>query len=175
MLTSILAIYTIYSDKTSCTTDSLTKIVTVPLTLLTCTPNYDGNGYYKDICSNGVLQVVDYTNANCTTISSTNPQPTGCQNGMKRTCSAAPASPTAQQVFQKPVILYKRYTTTDCSGDAYSTNVWFQDVCSSSGTSIESDKLTCINNVPSRNSYADSATCTGTASNSPLPATTCTR
>ena len=83
----------------------------------------------------------------------------------------------AQQVFQKPVILYKRYTTSDCTGDSYRTNVFFQGVCSdiSSGTSIESKFDTCINNVPSTISYSGSATCTGTASNSPFPATTCTR
>ena len=93
MLTSILAVYTVYSDKTSCTTDSLTKIITEPLPL-TCTPNYGSGGYYKDICSNGELQVVQYTNANCTTISSTTPRPTGCQNGMKTTCNATPAPPS---------------------------------------------------------------------------------
>ena len=84
----------------------------------------------------------------------------------------------AQQVFQKPVILYKMYTTSDCTGDAYRTHVYFQDVCSdiSSGTSIESKVSTCINNVPSTMSYSGSATCNGgTASNSPFPATTCTR
>lgn len=83
----------------------------------------------------------------------------------------------AQQVFQKPVILDKRYTTSDCTGDASITRVHFQDVCSdiSSGTSIESKLNICINNVPSTISYSGSATCTGTASNSPFPATTCTR
>jgi len=43
----------------------------------------------------------------------------------------------AQQVFQKPVILLKWYTTSDCTGDAYRTNAQI--------------------------SYSGSATCTGTA------------
>ena len=83
----------------------------------------------------------------------------------------------AQQVFQKPVVLNKMYTTSDCTGDAYVTRVEIQDVCMNSTyeTSIESEKYTCINDVPSRTTYSGSATCTGTASTSPLYSTTCTR
>ena len=166
MLTSILAVYTSYSDKTSCATDSLISIYTEPLN--TCTANYGSDGYSKMFCSNGLQQYVKYTNANCTTISSVYPLPTGCQDGMKRTCNAEP-TPLSY-------VIQKQYATSGCTGTATYTVAYVQDACIgiSYNKTIESDIYTCINNTPYRYSYTGSDTCTGAASGSPLP-TTCIR
>ena len=86
----------------------------------------------------------------------------------------------AQQVFKNPVVLYQRYANTGnqptCTGNARVTMVYIQGVCFNSTykTSIESDKVTCINNVPTRYTYKGSATCTGTPSILSIPPT-CSR
>ena len=166
MLTFILAVYTSYSDKTSCTTDSLISISTEPLN--TCTANYGGDSYYKNICSNGLQQYVGYTNANCTTIFGVYPQSTGCQGGTKVKCNAEP-TPLSY-------VIQKQYATSGCTGTAAYTVANVQGACSdnSYNKTIKSDIYTCINNTPYRYSYTGSDTCTGAASVSPQP-TTCIR
>ena len=79
----------------------------------------------------------------------------------------------AQQVFKDPVVLYKLYTTKDCTGDAYDTKVEIQGACID--TVDGSISFTCINNVPFIYSYNGSDTCTGKKSTSPVPYTTCYR
>ena len=96
---------------------------------------------------------------------------------MKACVSAGPApAPTPPTIGAGPVILYKKYDTSDCTGSAAYTAAYVQGVCNDNSyeTSIESVKYTCNNNVPSAIYYSGSATCTGTASVSPQP-TTCIR
>ena len=82
----------------------------------------------------------------------------------------------AQQVFKNPVVLYKLYTTPDCTGDAYDTKVEIQGACLDwDKDTIDSTEYTCINNVPFRYSYNGSDTCTGKKSTLPVPYTTCYR
>ena len=137
--------------------------------LNTCTANYGSDGYSKMFCSNGLLQYVKYTNANCTTISGVYPQPTGCQDGTKRTCNA---EPTPLSYF-----IQKRYATSGCTGTATYTRANVQDACIdiSYNNTKSSNKYTCINGVPYIYYYDGSATCTGTVPVSPVPAATCMR
>ena len=171
MLTSILAVYTSYSDKTSCATDSLISISTEPLN--TCTANYDDDGYYKNICSNGLMQIVEYTNANCTTISSVTPQPTGCQDGTKVKCNAEP-TPLSY-------VIQNTYSTSGCTSTAAYTFAYVQGACNDNSytqnniKTIESAIYTCINTTVYRYSYAGSATCTGTTSQVYKQPAICTR
>ena len=84
------------------------------------------------------------------------------------TCVAAPAPPS--------YVMYKQYATSGCTGTATYTVVYVQDACIESSYDNKKSSITysCVDNVPYAYYYADSATCTGTASVSPQP-TTCSR
>ena len=173
----LLVVQYSYSDKASCTSKSLTKFTASPLNTL-CKTNAEGSSSYKHICSDGVYQTLQYSDAKCSNLFVTNSMsPTGCQGGYVQKCVAGPApAPTPPApIPPSPIIStfdisHQVYANNDCTGTILQTVGGVKNVCVAEGKG--SYKFTCDNNIPTRNEYNSSTTCSGKASLSQLM-TTC--
>ena len=167
-----------YSDTVSCTNSSLTKFTAYSLNT-SCKAYTDGS--YKTICSNGVYQNLQYSDAKCTNLFVTNSiSPTGCQDGNMLRCVATPApAPTPPAPTPAPPlpamsafdISFRAYGNDDCTGTILYTVGAVKNVCVAEGKG--SYKFTCDNNIPTHNEYNSSTTCSGKASLSQTLSTTC--
>ena len=170
----LLVVQYSYSDTASCLHSSLTKFTASPLNT-SCTTSTDGS--YRTICSDGVYQTLQYSDAKCTDLFVTNSMsPTACQDGNMLRCVSGPAPPPTPPTpptapsFITSDIFYQAYSTADCTGPALYTNGFVRNLCAPEGSG--SYKFTCNNNIPTRYYYNSSTTCSGKPSSlHPLSAT----
>jgi hypothetical protein len=162
----LLVIIYHYKDA-ACTNNNYDWYRIYPLN--TCIRN--GWNYYMYTCVNGEVQESMYTGANCYTLSSTFTHSNTCRtNRYKYTCNGALTPPSPLYV------IFKYYATPDCSDTEIKTRVSVEGSCidTSDTTVYKSEKLTCVNNVPSITKYTDGSNSCGGAVSYTTSSNTCT-
>ena len=147
------------------------------------------NSYVSYRCKDDGNFIKEYYNdATCKTKKSSDlAYSKGCQNGIVYTClnkniptTAPTAAPTPPAPIPPPPLLpvmsafnifYRAYGNDDCTGTILYTVGAVKNVCVANGKG--SYKFTCDNNIPTRNEYNSSTTCSGKASLWQALSTTC--
>ena len=141
----------------------------------TCQPNFDKTSS-KYTCSNGALQVSQYSDGNCKTLSSgPSLRETGkCVSGRVQACvSAGPAPAPTPPTPPISYVNVQTYATADCTGPLINSNIYVQGACIDNYDYVHSGTLTCSNNIAYGNKYTGSSSCSGTPSTKSY--STCTR